>query len=230
MKKHDHPHQSAETPTQPPASAEPIADTQQQPVAADQKPADAPQVVDPRVAALEAEVAAFKDKYLRLLADFDNARKRQTREREEWIRRANENLLEDLLPVLDNLELAAGKAPATADPFIDGVKMVVSQFSAALAKHGAEPFDASGTVFDPSKHEALSLIPSNEVESNVVIQQFRRGWQLGGRLVRPAQVIVSSGPTEEQSDTPTQRQNFPWLRSAITTKCSVCRAAQAPTK
>ena len=203
MKKH-HEHKQKETPatvsapeTEPLTSTEtPAAETEkQQPVE--------PEVVAPEpdpTAKLESELAAMKDKYLRLLADFDNARKRQIREREEWIKLANEGLLKELLPVVDNLELAVSQAPVEASPFVDGVKMVTRQFMETLTRQGVTPVEAAGTQFDPNLHEALSMTPSADIEAHQVIQQFRRGWQLNGKLIRPAQVIVSSGKPEEQSN------------------------------
>ncbi|MCL2103554.1 MAG: nucleotide exchange factor GrpE [Kiritimatiellaeota bacterium] len=141
----------------------------------------------------EEELVALKDRYARLLADFDNFRKRQAREREDWSRRANELLLEDFLPVVDHLELALGNAPDPSGPFAAGVGLVRDQFIAALEKHGVTPLDARGQPFDPDWHEALSQVPSDTVPEGGVIEQFRCGWCIGGRLMRPAQVIVSSG-------------------------------------
>ena len=149
----------------------------------------------------QAELAAAKDRYARLLADFDNYRKRQAREREDWIRCANESLLKDFLPVADHLQLALARAPVPPDPFAAGVGMVYDQFIAALEKHGVTPLDATGQPFNPDWHEALSQVPSDTVPEGGVVEQFRRGWCVGGRLMRPAQVIVSSGkpagPTED---------------------------------
>ena len=141
----------------------------------------------------EAEAAALKDKYLRLLAEFDNFRKRQTRERDEFARRANEALLQELLPVLDHLELAYASAPDRHEPLAKGVGHVIDQFLATLARFDLQPFHAAGEPFDPNRHEALSAMPSAEVPAHHVAQQVRRGYSLGGRLLRPAQVIVSSG-------------------------------------
>ena len=143
------------------------------------------------------EFAALKDRHARLLADFDNYRKRQAREREEWSRRANELLLEDFLPVVDHLELALSNAPNPPDPFAAGVKLVYDQFIAALEKNGVTPLDAKGQPFNPEWHEALSQVPSDTVPEGGVIEQFRRGWLIGGRLMRPAQVIVSAGQQEK---------------------------------
>lgn len=146
----------------------------------------------------ESELAAMKERYLRLMADFDNFRKRQIREREEWIKRANESLLADFLPVVDHLHIALSKEADTSAPFVAGVKMVYDQFVAALEKNNVVPVDAKGQPFNPEWHEALSQVPSDTVPANEVIEQFRRGWSLAGRLLRPAQVIVSAGKPDAQ--------------------------------
>ena len=148
----------------------------------------------------QAEIAALKDRYARLLADFDNYRKRQLREREDWSKRANESLLADFLPVVDHLELALGSASDLSDPLAKGVRLVYDQFVAALEKHGVTPLDAKGQPFNPDWHEALSQMPSDTVPENEIIEQFRRGWCIGGRLMRPAQVIVSSGKPEASGE------------------------------
>jgi len=146
----------------------------------------------------ESELAAMKDRYMRLMADFDNFRKRQIREREEWIKRANESLLSDFLPVVDHLEMALGQETDKNNPFVAGIKMVYDQFVAALEKNNVVPIDAKGQPFNPEWHEALSQVPSDTIPANDVIEQFRRGWSLAGRLLRPAQVIVSAGKPEAQ--------------------------------
>jgi molecular chaperone GrpE len=146
----------------------------------------------------ESELAAMKERYMRLMADFDNFRKRQIREREEWIKRANESLLSDFLPVVDHLHIALSKEADISAPFVAGVKMVYDQFVAALEKNNVVPIDAKGQPFNPEWHEALSQIPSDTVPANEVIDQFRRGWSLSGRLLRPAQVIVSAGKPDAQ--------------------------------
>jgi len=144
----------------------------------------------------EEELVAMKDRYMRLMADFDNFRKRQIREREEWIKRANEGLLADFLPIVDHLDIALGKEKDLTTPFVAGIKMVYDQFVATLEKNNVIPVDAKGQPFNPEWHEALSQVPSETVPANEVIEQFRRGWSLSGRLLRPAQVIVSSGKAD----------------------------------
>lgn len=143
------------------------------------------------------ELAIMTDRYTRLLADFDNFRKRQIREHEEQVKRANERLLEDLLPVIDNLEIALSKAKDPDDPTVTGIQMVHTQLMATLEKYAMKPVDAKGKPFDPMLHEALTQMASDTVPEQTVIDQFRRGWTLAGRLLRPAQVIVSSGPAEK---------------------------------
>ena len=165
--------------------------------AAEQPPAPEPPQPTPEA----QERAALKDRYARLLADFDNYRKRQTREREDFIKRANEELLGDLLPVADHLELALSKTPDPADPFVVGVRLVYDQVSALLSRYGLTPIEAKGQPFNPELHEALSQMTSPTVPARVVMDQFRRGWLLAGRLLRPAQVIVSSGsPDPKQAE------------------------------
>ena len=181
---------------QPAAEPQPVADT---PTAetSPAEPAAAPAQEEP--AQESQELAVLKDRYARLMADFDNYRKRQLREREDLIKRANEDLLGDLLPVLDHMELALAKAPSPDEPFVAGVKMVYDQFITLLDRYGMTPLDTKGEPFDPTYHEALSQMNSDTVPANVIIDQFRRGWLLGGRLLRPAQVIVSSGAPEPQT-------------------------------
>ena len=148
---------------------------------------------DPSVEALMADLAAAKERHLRLMADFDNMRKRQARELEERTSRANERLLNALLPVFDNFEMALAMAQEES-PFVQGVKMIAGEFRKVLEQSGAEVIDApEGTSFDPMAHEALSMVPHAEIAQGCVVNQFRKGWKLGGKVVRPAQVIVSAG-------------------------------------
>lgn len=172
------------------------------PEAAPETPAPAPAEEAAKPAAPEAdELAVMKDRYARLMADFDNFRKRQIREREDLIKRANADLLGDLLPVVDHLELALAKTADPADPFVTGVRLVYDQLIALLDRYDMKPLDTKGQPFDPSFHEALSQMSSATVPANIIIDQFRRGWLLAGRLLRPAQVIVSSGmPDDAQAE------------------------------
>jgi molecular chaperone GrpE len=140
-------------------------------------------------------VEALQERLLRLQADFDNFRKRTLREKDELYRRANEDLMTEALPVLDHMELALEHARANgeADPLAEGFALVWEQMLSVLGKFGLEPIDAEGKEFDPNIHEAVSHLPSAEVPGSVVMTQTRRGYMLGGRVLRAAQVVVSSG-------------------------------------
>ena len=195
MSKHEKHHKAEKTVQTPVAEQEPATPEVVPAEAEVSETAPPPEEAKPTP---ESELAAMKDRYMRLMADFDNFRKRQIREREEWIKRANESLLTDFLPVVDHLHIALDKETDSSSPFVSGVKMVYDQFVAALEKNNVVPVDAKGQPFNPEWHEALSQIPSDTVPANEVIEQFRRGWSLSGRLLRPAQVIVSAGKPDAQ--------------------------------
>lgn len=136
---------------------------------------------------------------LRLQADFDNYRKRMVRERQEWAQRAAEDLVSDLLPVLDHYEMGLDTASKhqTDDAVQNGFQLVYDQLMSTLKKSGLEPIDAEGNPFDPHLHEAITHLPSADHDADLVMNQTRRGYRLGSKLLRPAQVVVSSGPPEE---------------------------------
>lgn len=138
------------------------------------------------------------DRLLRLQADFDNYRKRVMREKSEWSERALEGLIEELLSVLDHFEmgLQTAREHNTDESVIEGFRLVYEQLMTAIKKVGVSIIDAAGQTFDPNLHEAITCMPSDEVPADTVIEQSRRGYMLGRRLLRPAQVVVSSGPVE----------------------------------
>lgn len=141
------------------------------------------------------EAAVFKDQLLRLKADFENFRKRTARERSDIYKRANEELLEELLPVIDHMDLAllAAKPEDEQNAFVQGFRMIQGQLCDALSKFGLETIKTKDAAFDPNVHEAIAHLPSETVAENFVMEQTRRGYMLGGRLLRAAQVVVSSG-------------------------------------
>jgi len=135
------------------------------------------------------------DRLLRLQADFDNYRKRMVREKADIYRRANEDIMEELLPVLDHLDLALA-AVGTADQhdsIAKGFKLVGEQLFSVLKKFGLTPVVTEGVDFDPNVHEAVLHMPSAEVPENGIVSCTRAGYMLGGQLLRAAQVVVSSG-------------------------------------
>jgi molecular chaperone GrpE len=174
--------------------------------AADEPGGDPPVEVDPPVPdlsadvqRLEGELAAEHDRLLRTAADLDNFRKRVAREREEAARSAAGPVVKDLLPAVDNLERALAAAPP-GDPLANGVRMVLRQVEEALLRHGVEPKDALGEVFDPALHEALATVPSPGAIPGTVVSQHGRAWMHHGRLLRPAMVAVAAPePTGEGS-------------------------------
>ena len=142
----------------------------------------------------------WKDQYARTLADFDNYRKRMARDREELAQFAAKDILKDLLPTVDNLALALDKAENKEDPFVQGVKLAYDGFLKVLADHGATPLDSVGEPFDTNFHDALAQLPSADVPEGTVMNEVKRGWLLHGKLLRPAQVVVSSGAPAQPAE------------------------------
>ena len=139
-------------------------------------------------------MAELNERIVRLTADFDNFRKRAQREKDEARQFANQGLLEKLLPVLDNFEMALTAVKDADSSVRDGVQMILDQLLGVLKESGVEPVDAMGQLFDPNLHEALSQEETTEVEEGIVVQQVQRGYKLNDRLVRPARVVVAKAP------------------------------------
>ena len=185
----------------PEAAAAPETETAQEPAAEEENSATArePAAEEPAAAEPPAE-PDWKDRYARLLADFDNYRKRVARDREELAQFAAKDILKDLLSTVDNLALALEKAENKEDPFVQGVKLAYDGFLKALADHGATPLDSVGEPFDTNFHDALAQLPSTDVAEGVVMNEVKRGWLLHGKLLRPAQVVVSSGAPAQPAE------------------------------
>ncbi|MDD2237745.1 MAG: nucleotide exchange factor GrpE [Kiritimatiellae bacterium] len=151
-------------------------------------------------AAPSAQTEQAQQQLLRLQADFDNFRKRVTRERADWFQRANEDLMLELLPVVDHFEMGLNTArDHQIDPAVqEGFNLVYDQLLSVLAKFNLQSMDAVGQAFDPHRHEAVTHLPSDSVEEGHVTNQLRRGYLLGDKLLRPAQVVVSSGRASDQ--------------------------------
>ncbi|WP_221032301.1 nucleotide exchange factor GrpE [Actomonas aquatica] len=148
------------------------------------------------------DATSAKEAHLRAVADLENFRRRTARERDDLRAYAAANVVEELMPVLDNLGFAllAAKAPnAELKSLTDGVEMVANQFKTALGNHGLKEVNPVGGDFDPNLHEAMSQQPSDEVEEGKVLQVIRVGYTLNGRLLRPASVIVSGGPASDDA-------------------------------
>ena len=141
----------------------------------------------------------WKALYALTLADFDNYKKRAARDREDVYRYAESDILKDVLPSVDNLALALDKAADKEDPFVKGVQLVYDTLVKALADHGAKPMeDLLGKELDPNFHEALATMPNGDFEEGKICNIVKTGWLLNDKLLRAAQVVVSSGPAENQ--------------------------------
>ena len=151
-----------------------------------------------RLAALEAERDEAIDRWKRAAADFDNFRKRAAREREEYVTLANERLVKELLPILDDLERALTAAAEHEEVALeDGVRLVHRALAALLRSNGVQEIDTDGR-FDPHVHEALLSQPS-DAEEGAVIDVVQKGYTLGERVVRPARVVIAAPTQEDQT-------------------------------
>jgi molecular chaperone GrpE len=146
------------------------------------------------------EAEAQQDRYLRAVAEFDNVRKRTAREREEHTRYANESLLRDILPVLDNLDRAlqaARSEPVTS--LTTGVELIQRELLRVLEKFGVAPFVSVGQPFDPERHEAIARVQRPDLPDMSVAGETARGYLLHGRVLRPAMVTVAVAPDDPGS-------------------------------
>ncbi|MCB9771416.1 MAG: nucleotide exchange factor GrpE [Candidatus Omnitrophica bacterium] len=142
---------------------------------------------------LVRELAESKDKYVRLVAEFDNARKRSDRERSEFVKYANEGLISDFLTIMDDLDrvvIAANANHQDYQSFLKGVEMVMAKIHELLRKNNVKPIEAVGKKFDPHNHEILMQEPSDQ-EEGTVIEELQKGYLLGERVVRTSKVKVA---------------------------------------
>lgn len=140
-----------------------------------------------------AEAAEYKDKYVRLCAEFDNVRKRTEREKQEFIKFANEGLLSDFLGILDDLERSVEAAKAQHQDysaFLKGIELVMAHVYELLKKNNVKPVESVGKRFDPYAHEVL-LQEESDQEEGIVLEELQKGYSLGERVLRTAKVKVS---------------------------------------
>jgi len=165
-----------------------------------------------QLAAKEQEAKENYDRYVRQIAETENFKKRNARERDDAIRYANEMLLKDLLPIIDNLERAIAHAASVENgiPLVEGVEMVLKGFLDVLSKFGVSQIIAVGQPFDPSKHEAIAQVVSDSHDPNVVIEELHRGYMFRDRLLRATLVSVAKAPeTKEKKNDIGQVENNP---------------------
>ena len=140
----------------------------------------------------------YRSQFLRSVANLENFRKRVAKEKEEIIRMANASLIEDLLPVMDTMKLGleASEKHPEASEIKKGFEMVLEQMNRILKEKGLIEVTPDGEEFDPNKHESISYQTSKDIPEGKVIQTIRTGYILNDRLIRPANVIVSSGNSD----------------------------------
>ncbi|NRA64343.1 MAG: nucleotide exchange factor GrpE [Pseudobacteriovorax sp.] len=138
------------------------------------------------------EAQEYKDKFMRVVAEMDNLRKRSEKERANLLKYGHEKVLEDLLPVLDSFDKAVQVADGTdVAAVVDGMKLVSNQLVSTLEKHGLSGFDSVGEGFDPNFHQAIQKIDDPDVKEEVVKEEFQKGYKLKDRLLRAAIVSVA---------------------------------------
>lgn len=156
---------------------------------------EAAKASDEELAQARREAAEAKDRYARLQAEWDNFRKRNAAERDSERARSNERLVKDILPVLDDLERAIIHAGDAADPqaLKAGVEAVYAKLQNTLERHDVVLIDPQGEAFDANKHQAIGTAEDTNVYDETVTQVYQKGYEMGGHILRPAMVIVSTG-------------------------------------
>jgi len=159
------------------------------------------EILKRKLAEKEKEANENYERLLRTAAELENLKKRVAKEREEWTKFANEDLIKAILPFIDNLERAVNHAEKVVDSgvLIEGVRLTIQQLLQSLSKFGLSSFESVGKPFDPAFHEAMLVVESDQYEPNHVVEEFQKGYLLNDRLIRPAIVSVSKPPHKEVS-------------------------------
>ena len=151
-----------------------------------------------RLAAVEKDKQDTYERLLRTAADFDNFRKRARKDQDDARLKAKEEVLKEILPGIDNLERAVAAGDASSEAVVNGVKLVLRQFQNALERVDVKSFEAAGTPFDPTRHEAISQVETADQPPGTVVAEMQRGYTIGPRLLRPALVTVAKAPAGEE--------------------------------
>ena len=148
---------------------------------------------------MRRQVAEKQDRLLRALAEVDNVKRRTQREREDYVRYANEGLVRDLLPIVDNFDraLEAARATQEAAPVVEGVALIQRELLKVLERVGVTRYSALGERFDPNRHDAAGRVVSVSQPPDTVVAELTAGYTLNGRVLRPAQVVVAAAPDED---------------------------------
>jgi molecular chaperone GrpE len=162
----------------------------------------------PDLSALKAELATERERFLRLAADFDNFRKRVTQESERRAAVQKKAFIQELLPIIDNLERAVGSGPSTSgEQLLQGVEMTLQQLDRLLRAHGVEREESVGQPFDPHYHEAVASRYDPSQPDHVVLETFQSGYCYGKESLRPAKVVVNDHSKAESSETRAAEQS-----------------------
>jgi len=154
---------------------------------------------------MAAGLKEANDRYLRLYAEFENYKKRVNKDKEELIKYGNESLLYELLTVLDNLDMALKHAPDNiASGLVQGVEITYKELMKTLEKFGLSAIDAEGKPFDPLVHHAMSQIDRDDMDENIVVEEYRKGYKLREKVLRPSLVAVSKKPVEDKKKEETE--------------------------
>jgi|SRR5690349_3158112 molecular chaperone GrpE len=152
-----------------------------------------------RIQELERQLAEQKDRMLRAVAEADNVRRRTQRDAEDRVRYANEALLRELIPILDNFDraLTSARSAGGAESVVAGVELIQRELLRMLERVGVTRYSAVGQPFDPTRHEAIARVVSVETTPNTVVSETAPGYTLHGRVLRPAMVAVAAAPDED---------------------------------
>jgi molecular chaperone GrpE len=150
--------------------------------------------VDSAYSALAKEVAETRERYVRLMADFENFKKRALKEQSELLKYQGERVIIDLLDVLDNLELALGHSSADADKLKTGLEMIQKMFVERLGKWEVRGESGIGAPFDPQRHAAISRVPSADTKPGTILGELKKAYFYKDKLIRPGEVVVASEP------------------------------------
>lgn len=154
---------------------------------------------------LTSELQEINDKYVRLYAEFENYKKRINKDKEELVRYGNESLIFELLPVIDNLEMALKHSSHDLNTgIVQGVEITLKELQRVLEIFGLSPIDASGKPFDPTVHHAMTQVERDDVEEKTVVEEFRKGYMLWDKVLRPSLAAVSKKPFTGQEKTEEQ--------------------------
>ena len=151
----------------------------------------------------DLELVEQKGDFLREKADLENFRKRLVKDKADAVQFANERLLKELVQIDDNMNRAMNTPNTTLETLREGVEMIQKQFNTFLKNQKVEPIEAMGKIFDPSLHEVMTQMESEEHDEDTVLQEYSKGFTLNGRILRSAKVVISKKPADE---TPTQKK------------------------